>query len=176
MINKQDDIHCQGPTPPPMAFSVPNRNVLYLRETKLWRCERRRRGGRGENVHLKTHAPLGGHVGKNTICACNCIQKMNEHICHVKHKKQIKQYLQFNVLSVSLSLHPAGLSRIRREGTTRPSIGTLQLYTQLSYCIVQYCTLQLNTKLYYCIVQYILYYAIIHLVILLCSVVYYCTL
>ena len=29
----------------------------------LWRCER---GGRGrKKVHLKTHAPLGGCVGKN---------------------------------------------------------------------------------------------------------------
>ena len=29
---KQDGIHCQRPTPPPppTAFSVPNRNVLYL--------------------------------------------------------------------------------------------------------------------------------------------------
>ena len=25
----------KDPRPPPMAFSVPNRNVLYLRETKL---------------------------------------------------------------------------------------------------------------------------------------------
>ena len=49
---------------PPTAFSVPNRNVLYLRETKLWRCERRRGGGGGENVHLLTHAPARG-VGKN---------------------------------------------------------------------------------------------------------------
>ena len=47
---------------PPTVFSVPNRNVLYLRETKLWRCER---GGRGETCHLLTHAaPLAG-VGKN---------------------------------------------------------------------------------------------------------------
>ena len=64
----------KDPCPPPMAFSVPKRNVLYLRETKLGRCERRRkrRGGEGrrrrggENVHLKTQAPLGGRVGKKT--------------------------------------------------------------------------------------------------------------
>ena len=65
---------------PPTAFSVPNRNVLYLRETKLWRCERRRGGGgrRGENVHLKTHAPLGGRVGKNalvSVCVCDYEKK-----------------------------------------------------------------------------------------------------
>ena len=59
--------------PPPTAFSVPNKNVLYLRETKLWRCERRRRrgggggGGRGENVHLLTHAATLADVGKNGI-------------------------------------------------------------------------------------------------------------
>ena len=52
----------KDPRPPPTAFSVHNRNILYLRETKLWRCER---GGREEKVHLKTHAPLGGGVGKN---------------------------------------------------------------------------------------------------------------
>ena len=51
----------KDPPPPPTAFSVPNRNVLYQRETKLWRCER---GGGEEKVHLKTHAPLGGGVGK----------------------------------------------------------------------------------------------------------------
>ena len=59
---------------PPMAFSVPNINVLYLRETKLWRCGRGGRGrgrggrgGRGKKVHLKTYAPLGGGVGKNEL-------------------------------------------------------------------------------------------------------------
>ena len=59
--------HTLPKTHTPTAFSVPNRNIMYLRETKLWRCERRRGGGgrRGENVHLKTHAPLGGRVGKN---------------------------------------------------------------------------------------------------------------
>ena len=52
---------------PPTACSVPNRNVLYLIETKLWRCGRGgRRGGRGKKVHLKTHAPLGGGVGKKS--------------------------------------------------------------------------------------------------------------
>ena len=51
------------PPPPPTAFSVPKRNVLYLRETKLWRCGR---GRGGETCHLKTHAPLGGCVGKKT--------------------------------------------------------------------------------------------------------------
>ena len=54
--------------PPPTAFSVPNRNILYLRETKIWRCGRGGRdrgGGGGETCHLKTHAPLGGGVGKN---------------------------------------------------------------------------------------------------------------
>ena len=68
MNMKQDGRHCQRPTPPPMAFSVPNRNILYLRETKLWRCGRggRDRGG-GETCHLKTHAPLGGGVGKNGV-------------------------------------------------------------------------------------------------------------
>ena len=55
---KQDGIHCQRPTPPPP------RRFLYLRETKLWRCGR---GGREEKVHLKTHAPLGGGVGKNYV-------------------------------------------------------------------------------------------------------------
>ena len=35
-ILKQDGIHCQRPhAPPPMAFSVPNRNALYLRETNI---------------------------------------------------------------------------------------------------------------------------------------------
>ena len=57
---------------PPTAFSVPNINVLYLRETKLWRCERRRRrggggGGRGENVHLLTHAAMLAGVGKKVV-------------------------------------------------------------------------------------------------------------
>ena len=53
--------------PPPTAFSVPNRNILYLRETKLWRCERRGRRGRRNHkkVHLKTHAPLGRAWVKN---------------------------------------------------------------------------------------------------------------
>ena len=52
---KQDGIHCQRPTPPPP----------HLRETELWRCGRGGgRGGREEKVHLKTHAPLGGGVGK----------------------------------------------------------------------------------------------------------------
>ena len=51
----------KDPRPPPTAFSVPNRNVLYLRETKLWRCER----GGGENVHLLTYAATPAGVGKN---------------------------------------------------------------------------------------------------------------
>ena len=69
---KQDGIHCQGPTCPPRRF-------LYLTETKSWRCEEgggegeggegeggEGEGGEGEKVHLKTHTPLGGRVGKNT--------------------------------------------------------------------------------------------------------------
>ena len=80
---KQDGIHCQRPTPPPTAFFVPNINVLYLRETKLWRCGRggRRRGrgrggrgGRGENVHLLTHASARG-VGKNMFNIPFCCSK-----------------------------------------------------------------------------------------------------
>ena len=54
---------------PPTAFSVPNINVLYLRETKIWRCGRGGRGG-GETFHLKTHAPLGGRVGKKKKLNC----------------------------------------------------------------------------------------------------------
>ena len=54
-VLEQDGIYCQRPTPPPTAFSVPNRNVLYLRETKLWRCER---GGRGETCHCCWPTPL----------------------------------------------------------------------------------------------------------------------
>ena len=69
---------------PPTAFSVPNRNILYLRETKLWRCGRggrgggrggRGRGGRGggrggrgrgggETCHMLTHAATLAGVGK----------------------------------------------------------------------------------------------------------------
>ena len=67
---KQDGIDSQRPMPPPTAFSVPNRNVLYLRETKLWRCGRGgrgRRGGREENVHLLTHAPARGMGKKESI-------------------------------------------------------------------------------------------------------------
>ena len=68
-IIKQDGIDSQRPMPPPppTAFSVPNRNVLYLRETKLWRCGRGRGRGRGgrETCHLLTHAPARG-MGKNT--------------------------------------------------------------------------------------------------------------
>ena len=52
----------KDPRPPPTAFSVPNINVLYLRETKLWRCER---GGRGETCHLLTHTAMLAGVGKN---------------------------------------------------------------------------------------------------------------
>ena len=63
---KQDGIDSQRPMPPPTAFSVPNRNVLYLRETKLWRCGNGRGGGRGETCHLLTHAPARG-MGKNTM-------------------------------------------------------------------------------------------------------------
>ena len=44
---------------PPTAFSVPNRNVMYLRETNIWRCEERE-----EKVSLLTHATARG-VGKN---------------------------------------------------------------------------------------------------------------
>ena len=45
---------------------VPPWCFLYLTETKSWRCEEERRGeeGREEKVHLKTHAPLGGRMGK----------------------------------------------------------------------------------------------------------------
>ena len=44
---------------PTTAFYVPNRNKLYLTETKSLRCEEY-----NENVHLLTHAPARG-VGKN---------------------------------------------------------------------------------------------------------------
>ena len=46
--------------PPPLCF-------LYLTETNSWRCEEGSRGeaGREEKVPLKTHAPLGGRMGKN---------------------------------------------------------------------------------------------------------------
>ena len=37
--------------------------IGHLCSAPSWRCEGK--GGGGEKVHLKTHAPLGGHVGKN---------------------------------------------------------------------------------------------------------------
>ena len=47
-----------------MAYTAkdpcPPHNFLYLTETKSWRCEYK---GKGENVHLLTHAPARG-VGK----------------------------------------------------------------------------------------------------------------
>ena len=41
---------CIPPSPPPSP-------------SPGWRLEKRERGGGGENVHLKTHAPLGGDRG-----------------------------------------------------------------------------------------------------------------
>ncbi len=46
---------------PPTVFSVPNRNKLYLAETKSLRCEEY-----DKNVHLLTHTPARG-VGKNGV-------------------------------------------------------------------------------------------------------------
>ena len=42
---------------------APPQRFLYLTETKIWRCERRRGGG--ENVHLLTHTTTLVGVGKN---------------------------------------------------------------------------------------------------------------
>ena len=52
----------KDPRPPP------TRRFLYLTETKSWRLEEREREGeRGEKVHLLTHTPLGGRVGKKGV-------------------------------------------------------------------------------------------------------------
>ena len=40
--------------------------VLVSGRWQIWWCGEEE-GGEGEKVHLKTHAPLGGHVGKNRI-------------------------------------------------------------------------------------------------------------
>ena len=52
----QPRTHTPPPPPPPTAFSVPNRNK--------WEGEGEEEG---EKVHLKTHTPLGGSVGKKYV-------------------------------------------------------------------------------------------------------------
>ena len=64
---KQDRITAKDPRPPALtAFSVSIvsgrwHQVLVSGRWQIWRCGK---GGRGETCHLKTHAPLGGGVGK----------------------------------------------------------------------------------------------------------------
>ena len=80
LVKKQDRITAKDPRPPPhvtvMAFSVSIvsgrwNQVLVSGRWQIWRCGRGGKGGRGggggETCHLKTHAPLGGGVGKNSL-------------------------------------------------------------------------------------------------------------